>query len=200
MTTRSQTTIATIFAAAERLFVARNYADVTMGDIAEECLLTKGALYHHFKSKEELYLAMMLADMEDKRRVLSAAVDFDASCRERLRELTRTFLTLPAIKQRVIQLVRRDANVFDGPTRDTLIRAYQRALPDPIERVVIDGIREGDLAPTDPRLLTWHYVALVEVTLSRHAEAQLSHVDARLDHVLDLFFHGAAMAYKEAVE
>jgi AcrR family transcriptional regulator len=198
--TRSQTTIATIFEAAERLFVARSYADVTMGDIAEACGLTKGALYHHFKSKEELYMAMMLTDMEEKRSIFSEAADFEGSCPERLRELTRTFLTLPANKQALIQLVRRDANIFDGTTREKLIRAYQRALPEVIETIIADGVRDGDLAPTDPRLLTWHYIALVEVTLSRHAELVLSHVDARLDHVLDLFFHGAAMAHKEAVE
>jgi AcrR family transcriptional regulator len=200
MLTRSEITIASILAAAERLFVARNYADVTMEQIAEEGRLTKGALYHHFESKEELYLAMMFADLNEKRRVLTEAVDFDSTCRERLRQLTKTFLTLPPLKQRVIRLVRRDVNVFDDHTRENLIRAYQRALPEPIERVLSDGIRDGELAPTDPRLLAWYYVTLVEVTLSRYAETQISHVEARLDHVLDLFFHGAAMPHKEAVE
>jgi AcrR family transcriptional regulator len=198
--TRSEATIAAILAAAERLFVERSYADITMEQIAEESRVTKGALYHHFESKEELYLAMMFADLDEKRRILSEAVDFDGSCRERLRRLTKAFFSLPVIKQKVIQLVRRDVNIFDDAARENLVRAYQHALSEPIERVLSDGIRDGDLAPTDPRLLAWHYIALVEVTLSRYAEAQFSHVEARLDHVLDLFFYGAAMSYKEAVE
>lgn len=200
MLTKAEATIATILAAAERLFVERNYADVTMEQIADVGRVTKGALYHHFASKEDLYLAMMLADLGDKGRILREAADFDGACRERLRRLTKVFLTLPTVKRKVIQLVRRDANIFDAVTRERLVRAYQQALPEPIEGVLSDGIRDGDLAPTDPRLLAWHYIAIVEVTLSRHAETQFSHVEARLDHVLDLFFHGAAMSYKEAVE
>jgi AcrR family transcriptional regulator len=199
MPTRSEITVATILAAAERLFVARNYADVTMEQIAEEGRLTKGAIYHHFDSKEELYLAMMFADLNEKSAILANAVDFDGTCRQRLRSLTKTFLTLPPIKQQVIQLVRRDANVFRDPDRENLIRAYQRALPGPIETVLLDGIHDGDVAPADARLLAWHYIALVEVTLSRYAEAQVSHLEARLDHVLDLFFHGAALAREGAI-
>jgi len=197
--TRSETTIATILAAAERLFVDRHYADITMEQIAEASHVTKGALYHHFESKEELYLAMMFADLDEKRRVLSGVVDCDGSCRERLRRLTRAFLMLPPTKQKVIRLVRRDINIFDDAARQNLVRAYQRALPEPIERVLSDGIRDGDLAPSETRLLAWHYIALVEVMLSRYAEAQFSRLDARLDHVLDLFFHGAAMTSKDVV-
>lgn len=200
MLARSEATITTILAAAERLFVARNYADVTMEQIAEEGRLTKGALYHHFPSKEELYLAMMLADLDEKRRILSEAADFDGTCRERLRRLTKTFLTLPDVKRKLIRLVRRDINVFRDPARQNLVRAYQRALPEPIESLIRDGIRDGDLAPTDPRLLSWHYVAVVEVTLGRYAEMQLRNVEEKLDHVLDLFFNGVGMAFEGATE
>ncbi len=52
MLTKSETTIANILTAAASLFTARNYADVTMDQIAVACSVTKGALYHHFKSHE----------------------------------------------------------------------------------------------------------------------------------------------------
>jgi AcrR family transcriptional regulator len=59
--TKSTTTIANILEEAKKLFVSKNYADVTMLDIAEAAQMTKGALYYHFASKESLYVAMMLA-------------------------------------------------------------------------------------------------------------------------------------------
>src|ERR1700690_2782114 len=45
---------------AYRLFRRRGYSRVTMDDIATEARFTKGTLYHHFKSKDQL-LAEVLA-------------------------------------------------------------------------------------------------------------------------------------------
>ena len=58
---------------ARRLFVKRSYSDVTMDEIAK-AQITKGALYHHFKSKEALYLAMMEADLSEKQVLFNRAV------------------------------------------------------------------------------------------------------------------------------
>jgi AcrR family transcriptional regulator len=191
MLTKSKTTIANILSAAESLFVARNYADVTMGQIAQACNVTKGALYHHFTSKEELYLELMHSDLSEKKNMFSEAIATDATCRKRLRRLTAVFFDLPAESREVTKLVRRDINIFGEPARTGLVKAYQSSLPELIEGVIRDGIRDGELAPGDPRLLSWHYVALVEVTLSQYADGVFPDADAKLDHVLDLFFHGA---------
>ena len=59
---------------ARRLFVKRSYSDVTMDEIAVKAQITKGALYHHFKSKEALYLAMMEADLSEKQVLFNKAV------------------------------------------------------------------------------------------------------------------------------
>lgn len=190
--TRSEKTIANILAAAANLFVSKNYAEVTMEQIAEASRVTKGALYHHFSSKEELYLHLMHADLAEKRSLFGQAIDSATGCRERLRRLTRTFFNLPSEKLLLIKLVRRDINVFGEPARSELVRAYQSSLPDLVETVIRDGIRDGGLSPSDPRLLSWQFVAMVEVTLARYADDVFDDTDAKLDHVLDLFFCGAA--------
>jgi AcrR family transcriptional regulator len=154
--------------------------------------MTKGALYHHFSSKEELYLALMYADLAEKRGLFHEAVATDGSCRDRLRRLTRAFFGLPPEKRELIKLVRRDINVFAEPSRSELVTAYQASLPELIERVVRDGIARGELRSADARLLSWHFVALVEVTLGRYADDVFFDADAKLDFVLDLFFRGAA--------
>ena len=38
-----------------RLFLQKSYKEVTMNEIVKETKLSKGAFYHHFKSKEELF-------------------------------------------------------------------------------------------------------------------------------------------------
>ena len=45
--------------AAYALFVQRGYADVSMQQIADNASITKATLYHHFRDKQDLYLATM---------------------------------------------------------------------------------------------------------------------------------------------
>jgi len=189
--TRSEATSARIIAAARTLFVAKNYADVTTDMIAGAAGVTKGGLYHHFPSKENLYASMMLDDLERKRRLFEQAVASSGTCRERLARLTRDFLGLPDEERQLTRLVRRDINTFTGDDRDRLVRAYQLALPEQIEAIIRDGINDGELAEGDPRILSWSFVALVEVVVSQYAYDVLGNTSSRLDHVLDLFFDGA---------
>jgi AcrR family transcriptional regulator len=190
--TKSDTTIANILAAAESLFLKNNYADVTVTEIAEAADVTKGALYHHFQSKEDVYLTMLYKDLEEKRRLLYQATEMDGDCRARLYRLTEAFLNLPKNKRDLIKLVRRDINIFKDPTRNRLIRAYQAALPELIEEIITDGIENGELQPADPRVLSWLFVGMVEVTLAPYARKVFGGNERILNYVLDLFFHGAA--------
>ena len=88
--------------------------------------------------------------------------------------------------------VRRDVNSFAPPVREKLVRSYQAALPALVESAIRDGIRDGELAPADSRLLAWQFVATVEVILGRHADSVFPDGAAKLNYVLDLFFRGAA--------
>jgi hypothetical protein len=72
-----------------------------------------------------------------------------------------------------------------------LVRAYQRALPEQIEAIIRDGIADGELDSRDPRILSWSFVALVEVVIGPYADRAFGITEARLEHVLDLFFDGA---------
>jgi AcrR family transcriptional regulator len=55
---RSQGTRAALLAAARRLFAERGYAGVSTGDVVGAAGLTRGALYHHFRDKQDLFRAV----------------------------------------------------------------------------------------------------------------------------------------------
>ncbi|HAZ09368.1 MAG TPA: hypothetical protein DCZ01_12815 [Elusimicrobia bacterium] len=192
--TKSEKTISGILSSAEQLFLVKNYADVTMGRLAQRSGVTKGALYHHFPSKEDLYLQMMHAALARKRALFSRAVACEGTCRERLKLLTQAFFGLPKDEIGLMRLVRRDVNIFAPAVRAKLVRSYQASLPSLVEAVIRDGIQAGELAPADPRLLAWHFVATVEVTLGRHADFVFKDSGTKLNHVLDIFFRGTAAA------
>lgn len=196
---RSAETVARILGAARNLFLAKNYADVTTDMIARAAEVTKGGLYHHFSSKEALYVSMMLSELERKRDLFGRAVAMPGTCRERLARLTADFLNLPAEERDIIRLVRRDVNVFSGWTRERMVKAYQRALPEQVETILRDGIRDGEVVAADARLLSWSFVALVEVMMNDYADLTLGSTEGRLEQALGIFFDGVATSQIEVL-
>jgi AcrR family transcriptional regulator len=190
--TSKVSTVSKILSAAEGLFVVGAYSDVTIDQVAAVASVTKGAVYHHFSSKEHLYLTMLQHDLAGKQAMHQRAIAFDGSCEERLRRLTEDFLKLPETKRKLISLVRRDIDIFETDTRNTLIDAYQQALPDIVEEVIRDGIRNREIMNCDPRLLAWQFVSLVEVVLTPYAQQQLKSDQNKVNHVMGLFFGGCA--------
>lgn len=56
---RSSSTITAILAAGRKLFGADGFAATSIDDIASEAGVAKGAVYHHFKSKEEIFTRVL---------------------------------------------------------------------------------------------------------------------------------------------
>ena len=48
-----------ILDAAYQVFAEKGYGQATIDDIIGACGISKGALYHHFASKEELFKALL---------------------------------------------------------------------------------------------------------------------------------------------
>jgi AcrR family transcriptional regulator len=195
MYAKSATTVAHITEAAQLLFTSRNYADVTMTAVAGAAEVTKGALYHHFASKEKMYLTIMHNFLEGIHHLTEQVVRESVSrpCRERLRNITLSFLNLPESQQELMRLVRRDINVFKDPERGQLVRDYQRALPEQIEAIIRDGIGNGEITGTDARLLSWEHVAIVEVVLRPYSQTVLGDANTTADFVMNLFFDGVGV-------
>lgn len=75
---RSEATIGELLAAARDLFGTRGYAATSLDDVARRAAMSKGALYHHFAGKPELFRAVFVKEQE----ALATAV-IEASRRKR---------------------------------------------------------------------------------------------------------------------
>ena len=56
---RTESTKRKILSAATRLFAKRGFRDVALEDVVKRTGLTRGALYHHFGSKEQLFIGIV---------------------------------------------------------------------------------------------------------------------------------------------
>jgi AcrR family transcriptional regulator len=86
-------TRAALVAHGRRLFAERGYADVGLAEIVAAASVTKGALYHHFDGKADLFRAVL----DEVQREVAAAIAESADAREdpwgRLTAGCRAFLT-----------------------------------------------------------------------------------------------------------
>lgn len=70
---RSEATIAELVGAARTLFVERGYADTKLDDVVDAAGLTKGAVYHHFSGKRDLFRAVYEGEQRSLAEVSLAA-------------------------------------------------------------------------------------------------------------------------------
>jgi TetR/AcrR family transcriptional regulator, cholesterol catabolism regulator len=78
-----------ILRTAARLFQQQGYDGTSMNDVAEALKLSKGGLYHHFQSKEEILFDLMSHAMDITEQQVIAPVKLIANPEDRLRALIR---------------------------------------------------------------------------------------------------------------
>jgi AcrR family transcriptional regulator len=106
---RRAATIAAILDAARKLFAARGFADTSVDAIAAEAGLAKGAVYHHFRSKEDILDHLVDAIQAEVAAAIPDSVRQYKTVRDRLYRGTLEYLTAitaPAIRRIVL---------IDGP-------------------------------------------------------------------------------------
>ncbi|MCD7746933.1 MAG: TetR/AcrR family transcriptional regulator [Firmicutes bacterium] len=60
---------------AEQLFKKKGYTQTTVDDILKESGIAKGTLYYHFKSKEDILLAMIERQVEERKNAMRAIAE-----------------------------------------------------------------------------------------------------------------------------
>src|SRR4249919_2340931 len=109
---QSEATRSALVAAARGLFAQRGYAGVGTEEIVRAAGVTRGALYHHFEGKQELFEAVYeLIEVELAERIAAGALAANASSpMEAMRAGAEMFLaacTEPEVQQIVL---------LDGPS------------------------------------------------------------------------------------
>jgi len=81
-----------IIHAAEKVFFSKGFESATMDDVASEAELSKGTLYIYFKSKEEIYLAIVLKAMKLLREMFEKAVEKESNGLCKVRAIGETYI------------------------------------------------------------------------------------------------------------
>ena len=152
-----------ILQAAAELFMAFGYAATSIDAVAERLGATKGRIYHHYRSKSDLYFDVQVAAMNRVTEAIEPIARRQMGAAERLAAMAlrhaQILLTeLPMQKVAVQGLERQLLGDAQGNSpASKRLRAVVKLLDDYehlFAEVIADGIREGVFVDLPPRLAT----------------------------------------------
>lgn len=136
-------TEARILDAAERLFLEKGYENTTIQDIVDALGdLTKGAVYHHFKSKEEIVDAVGDRMFRQRNPFAAVAGRTDLNGLEKFRESTR----LNQSDDDRMEITVQSMAILKNPRfLVEMIRDNQQRLTPYMQRFIEEGVRDGSI-------------------------------------------------------
>lgn len=106
---RTETTRLALIEAARALFVSKGYGDTSTPEIAVAAGITRGALYHHFTDKRDLFRQVLVRESEAVAADIEAATPEQLAPREALLEGSEAYLNAMTVPGRTRLLL------IDGP-------------------------------------------------------------------------------------
>jgi AcrR family transcriptional regulator len=183
---RSAATRAALLDAARALFAERGFAGAGRDDIARRAGVTRGALYHHFASKQDLFVAVVEAmEAELGTRLIEAAMA-EADPLEQLRAGCRAFLDT-AMDPAFGRIVLLDAPAVLGwqAWRDLDARFGLGLVSEAVANVMAAGLVERQpVAPLAHMLLAALNEAALLVAQAEDPAAARAEVGAALDRLV----------------
>lgn len=191
---RTTNTRARILREAERLYYHGGYAGISLQDIADELGLTKAALFHHFRSKRDLFFETLLEMLAQRRARIEDAIASSLNTVERLRAILRVLAATPFFDP--MKFMTDERGNLSPQQQQEIEAAFASAIQQPIAGVLAEGVARGDLRPHPPMLGVMLFLNLAMLlpspghpTSRLASEAELS---SYIDELLTFYLHGVS--------
>ncbi len=132
-----------------------------MRQISEALNVSKAALYYHFKDKEELYLAVLDAYLDEMEKSLDHILVESTSNREKVRRFVEFVLAQPTEQRAIIRLASQEMGHLSAPTRQAFNLIYRQKFIGKIETIFLTGIEQGEFKKVDPKVATWALLGMM---------------------------------------
>jgi len=191
-----------ILRTAARLFQQRGYDATSMNDVAAALKLSKGGLYHHFESKDEiLYHIMSHAMQITEDRVINVVRRLDAAradasgidiTEERLRTLIRLHIEVVlSPEDREITVMLHENHPLP-PALRRKINARKKDYVHFVENLIADVQRKrGSRSAVTPRAAAFALVGMINWIYQWYKPDGPLTGNALVQQYTDIFFHGA---------
>jgi AcrR family transcriptional regulator len=142
-----------ILTIAARIFRQKGYNATSMNDLAKECGLFKGSLYHYFKNKEEILQEVIQSYFEYLLQYLEPINSSKVLPTEKLRMSLEIQLKAIEANRDAVSVALREDRAVENPYREAYI-AQRNRLEDHLVAILEEGIEKGVFRKVDIRLTT----------------------------------------------
>ena len=181
-----------IMSSALKVMTEKGYYGSTMDDIVAESKMSKGAIYHYYKSKKEVYLGV-IESLENKYTGIFAEVNKEDNSAKTLKKLFTT----------VSSQLKKDPTFFksfstfwsisrhDEDFRNAIQNMYNR-FQKFVELIIIEGIDNKEFKKVDPKISALSLILNLEgifwFTLfeSKDIDAEI-YIDQISDYILSAY-------------
>jgi TetR/AcrR family transcriptional regulator, fatty acid metabolism regulator protein len=141
-----------ILQAAEAIFTERDYHEVQMDDLAGACGVGKGTLYRYFRSKRDLYLAVMFDGIGRLHGEIEAVVRTGEAPARKIEHIVRCTLGYFWDRRRFFALIHQNEHKPDHDVREWFRRRQQ--LVRLVQEALDQAIADGEIRRVDARIAT----------------------------------------------
>jgi AcrR family transcriptional regulator len=188
-----------ILRAAARLFQQQGYDGTSMNDIAAALKLSKGGLYHHFQSKDEILFNLMSHAMDITEQQVIAPVKLIPNPEDRLRALIRLHIGV-VLKERDREItVMLHENHPLTPTLRKRINARKKDYVHFVENLIaevqgqhVGGSNSGSLKkPVNPRAAAFALLGMINWIYQWYRSDGSLQEEGLVQQYTEIFFQGA---------
>jgi AcrR family transcriptional regulator len=147
-----------IMEAAVRVFARYGISGAKMSMIATEAGSSHGLLYHYFKSKDELFTAVVRDAMETAFQAVGSIYEIPGSPFEKLTILTEIILDKDNAPYFMLMYVAHSSDDVPEETRKLLSQYPMRGFVDLLLPFFVEGQQAGEIAAGNPHdLINWYF-------------------------------------------
>ena len=127
-----------LLGAAERVFAHRGYENAQLEEIAQASGFSKGALYAHFKSKEELFLALAKTKAAGYQTKLRLALDSAPTRQAKIAAFRSFYVNLSKEKEWALIILEAKLFVRRHPEVRESLRRAEEEMEDSVEQALAE--------------------------------------------------------------
>lgn len=134
---------------AERLFWEKGFHAASMEDVADAIGLTKPAIYHYFRSKDDILLEIRQSIIDEMLELTEGVMEADRPPVDKLRDILVAHTEVVLRRRRANKIYHEEAGSLPAG-RERSIRAAEAAYEDVVRELYAKAVADGSLRDVDP--------------------------------------------------
>jgi AcrR family transcriptional regulator len=185
-----QARIDEVYRAALRTFGKYGFRKATMEDIADELMLTKGALYQYAENKKDLYEKSAAYGLLQWQSRVMDAVSKETDAKEQFITMCKKAFTYLSEDNDLKKVLKRDPDIFPISFQKDTYKVINDRSMNLIKTILVKGIQEGKFRDVDTELITRLLFSIYKMLINETYILGDESPEQMLDEVIRLITEG----------